>query len=67
MGAKIKMPFVATGRLVEYVTKDDVKVKGFYLETATDTHYIKLSKLLRQVMPATIAPGTAIEVKGEQC
>lgn len=67
VGSKIKMPFVATGRLSEYVTKDDVKVKGFYLETATDTHFIKLSKLLRQVLPATIAPGTEVEVKGEQC
>lgn len=66
MGAKIEMPFVATGRLVEYVTKDSVNVKGFYLETATDTHYVKLSKLLRQVLPATIAPGTGVVVKGEQ-
>lgn len=66
VSSKIKVPFVATGQLLEYVTKDDVKIKGFYLETGTETHYVKLSKLLRQVLPATIAPGTVVEVKGEQ-
>ncbi|MEO0802502.1 MAG: (2Fe-2S) ferredoxin domain-containing protein [Cyanobacteria bacterium J06642_2] len=66
MGAKIKMPFVATGYLAEYITKDNGKLKGIYLETANGTHYIKLSKLLRQVLPATVAPGTAIVVRGEQ-
>lgn len=61
-----KLQFAGIGQLLDFIVKDEFKIKGLRVVISGREHWIKLSKEARKALDSALIPGCWIEIVGRK-